>query len=36
MISSTEVSAASSTAAFARPRRAARSRTCPTASSPEI
>ena len=36
MMSSTEVSAASSTGASRRPSRSARSRTCATASSPEI
>ena len=36
MMSSTEVSAASCTGALASPSRAARSRTCATASSPEM
>ena len=36
MMSSTEVSAASSTGASASPSRSARSRTCATASSPEM
>ncbi len=36
MMSSTEVSAASSTGASPRPSRSARSRTCATASSPEM